>query len=667
MAVEPLSRPYGTWLEGLLALIEELDDPDRCAIVVHRMRATAEHVPPSAEDIAWLAMLVPSAATAREADGAREEAITNEPAPIGEDLRANLRAGLLKMVEAQEQERSARQGLIFEAFGADDPRRLLVETIVGVPAARLAHMSIRLGESDPFLRLAKRLWVWFSPRDRMTRYGVPIRLEAAALVRRLVVELAGKLDGPHAPDHRAALLAWAGERPAIRWSGWDPESSVPHGPDVWCLLVTEVMLALFKELDFWEDFSEAIDAGRGHFWCLVQSIGSEQRDQPIVGTLPTIIQLAAAHAPFSVAADVAAALSELCWADSYAIEAEKPPRLLAKVIAAANSYGVSAFPSGPLAFSRTLLPWLDNLEPSLVDLIDAFALDPFEERAWDRVLTWRQEDSDHDDGVLNIHTLAHRALDRDDPALCDIAIACHLLMSTVLAYRPFPDTAELARTIRRIPVEDRVSTTAVLALLRRKAADGEIYPRHLDALLCLLPPVPIAPAETLEHAMRTDWLGPERWDALEPVERQRLLSAERRFLAHRGNPAGAGVELGAVLTDYCAVAERLLQRALRQVGQADGPERTLGELVGRMRDVVRAPAKGGLPWNDPNRRFVMSWDDLGRLRDLNELNIAAGKHQARADALKPEEVVLHRQAFMFGGLLQQTIDAAMGRRPVKPL
>jgi hypothetical protein len=51
-----------------------------------------------------------------------------------------------------------------------------------------------LGETDPFLRLARRLSLWFKPWLEFTRYGLPLASDGRAValaVRRLVESISG--------------------------------------------------------------------------------------------------------------------------------------------------------------------------------------------------------------------------------------------------------------------------------------------------------------------------------------------------------------------------------------------------------------------------------------------------------------------------------------------
>lgn len=65
MVVETLDRPFETWRDGLLEVIPTLDDPERCAVILARLRATAQPIGVTSDDVAWLAALVPSTATAQ--------------------------------------------------------------------------------------------------------------------------------------------------------------------------------------------------------------------------------------------------------------------------------------------------------------------------------------------------------------------------------------------------------------------------------------------------------------------------------------------------------------------------------------------------------------------------------------------------------------------------
>ena len=93
---------------------------------------------------------------------------------------------------------------VLSAFAEPDPRRLLNETMFGLPAAALADVSQRLGDMDPFLRLAHRLSLWFKSSRDLSRYGIV--WQDGRAVRAAVLKLIERFDQEHANTTDACFV-----------------------------------------------------------------------------------------------------------------------------------------------------------------------------------------------------------------------------------------------------------------------------------------------------------------------------------------------------------------------------------------------------------------------------------------------------------------------------
>jgi len=149
--IDALTLPFATWQEGLLALVAALQDPYREKIVVARLEATVAQIGIGPKEVCALALLVPSRARF-------EPAPKHEPHPeaarLGAMIGESINRTVVDIVDGMERRRQFRQEKVFSAFPESDPRRLLIDTIIGFAAAELSDVSQRLGEADPFSRLA---------------------------------------------------------------------------------------------------------------------------------------------------------------------------------------------------------------------------------------------------------------------------------------------------------------------------------------------------------------------------------------------------------------------------------------------------------------------------------------------------------------------------------
>lgn len=79
-SIDPLSQPFASWQEGLLALAEALPDPSREKIIVARLEATTIKKSVSLKEICALALLVPSRA------GLNRQTLLKNQSPITRGL-----------------------------------------------------------------------------------------------------------------------------------------------------------------------------------------------------------------------------------------------------------------------------------------------------------------------------------------------------------------------------------------------------------------------------------------------------------------------------------------------------------------------------------------------------------------------------------------------------
>jgi hypothetical protein len=208
-SIDRLPLPFASWQEGLFALADGLSDPAREKIIVARLEATAAKQPIGLKDICALALLVPSRARFD-----RETLPKHEPDPtavaLGKKLGQN--EAFVKLMkeasDAQDSVERARQA-VPAAFPEGDPRRLLKDTILGFPAALFADVSRRLGEADPFFRLARRLSLWFKPSYDFSRYGLPLAADGRA-VADAVFRFVQSISGDKAKTRQRLLAIWAG-------------------------------------------------------------------------------------------------------------------------------------------------------------------------------------------------------------------------------------------------------------------------------------------------------------------------------------------------------------------------------------------------------------------------------------------------------------------------
>ena len=188
-------------------MADALEDPNREKIIVARLEATAARDRIGQKEVCALALLVPS--------GARFEPVI-EPEPHPDAVRfaamadGKLNETLAGIVDGIDRRRRFQEQKVFSAFPEADPRRSLIDMILGFAAAELADVSQRLGEADPFLRLSVRLALWFRQSHDYSRYGIPLANDGRSVVN-LVRQLAEKLDPDVAGKIKRLIQIWAGD------------------------------------------------------------------------------------------------------------------------------------------------------------------------------------------------------------------------------------------------------------------------------------------------------------------------------------------------------------------------------------------------------------------------------------------------------------------------
>jgi hypothetical protein len=649
-SVDSLRLPFATWQEGLFALADALRDPAREKIVVARLEATAAKNTVGLKEICALALLVRSSARFD-----RETLPKHVPHPtavalgqrLGKDEAFNKH--MEEIFEAQDRVERARQEAVPAAFPEGDPRRLLKDTILGFPAALFADASRRLGEADPFSRLARRLSLWFKPFREFSRYGLPLAADGGAVVgavRRLVDSIPG--EGPK--TFQRLLAIWAGEKRLTA----DEESvreiltllfecPKPNTGGLDSVLGLEICAALAADLDSLD--VETIEALFG----VMQSIHPHLDDgRPATGVFRTWLGTwSEGGERFRLAYDP----SQLfCSAQFSELNGEALEPLLTTTLKDIAQGGHSIFATGPLPlrgvlFSRKgpLFEMLSKEAPEAADLYLLLSADgdygdmngPFGEHWY-----WTGESVDPD--AVIFPDVIDRARERGDHALCDMLIGCWTLFCTLFHQAPLPDLVGLAQRINALPMDYRHSTYAVLALLKREAAAIDQICRDMDALLSWLPLIDTAPPEDFEAFLR-DVFSPPLWSSLEEKERRRLVQTEESFVTLRRltPPEREERRFRHMIVDWSAVSEPILRRARKNLGGSTEVDldKPLGELATNFR---RALATGRSTWSDKDRpRMYAALNRLDVLWLLNDLNKRGGKHLSGAEIAWDDVVNVH--------------------------
>jgi hypothetical protein len=145
----------------------------------------------------------------------RETFAERVPHPLAKELALKISEETLKhttnFLDAHAKIDRDRQEKVFSAFTDSDPRRIFSDTILGFAAAELSDFSQKLGQADPFSRLARRLSLWFKPSLDHSRYGIPLPEDGRA-VRQTVVRL-GDLLTSQDSKLKQLVRIWAGVIP----------------------------------------------------------------------------------------------------------------------------------------------------------------------------------------------------------------------------------------------------------------------------------------------------------------------------------------------------------------------------------------------------------------------------------------------------------------------
>lgn len=654
--VDTLSLPFATWQEGLLALAAALQDPNREKIVVARLEATAAQIGIGPMEVCTLALLVPSRA--------RFERVTwPEPHPDAVRLAAiadadgRLSQTLSSIVDGLGRRRKSREDKVFSAFPATDRRRLLNDTIIGFAAAELSDVSQRLGEADPFSRLAGRLSLWFKPSHDYSRYGIASAEDGKAVID-LVRRAVAKLDPDAAGRLKRLIDIWAGDvdvdmsveavkeivslAPLFEGSNSDRLDAV---------LTVEILGALADDLENLD-----IDTGQAISEVLRRLPKGVDDGRPATSDLRTWLKAQSdGENRFRLVYDP----SHVYWTNAHADNADVLEPLLATTLDQMRQGGHAVYPAGPLPLHGSLfkpgsrmMERLAEQAPEAADLFRLLGVDGDYndmDGPYPPLCYWVGE---HNPDTITFPEAVANAVQRDDHALCDMLIACWLLFCTLYLRVPLPNLVGLARCITALPADHRSSTYAALGVLKREAIEDAR--RDVDAILSWLPLVDTAPPEDFEANLR-DQFSPRLWDAVDREEKESLLKAEMFFVRLRRlrQLEREKEPLDTMIVNWSRVAERFLRRAFASLGGSGGDGKPLGQLIGMTKKVLE---RGNDSWSleEQNRlRFV-----LNELDQLDHFNKKGGKHLDGIDLTWEHVVSLYPSIHW---TLKTLLDAASSR------
>jgi len=634
-SLDPLSVPFGTWQEGLLMLAAALGDLDREKIIVSRLEATAAKNGISLTEILALALVVPSRARFEPSSLPQWEPDPNAVAmgeKLGQDSKFN--RYMSEMLDAHEARQKKREERVFSAFAETDPRRIFISTIFGLAAAELADVSQRLGEADPFARLARRLSLWFKPYHDHSRYGISLPWsgsEVAAAVLRLVDRL-----GDHCAARTRQLIdIWAGGLAVVASDeGINAVAALCDRPETMqdvdeldCLLALEIYSALADDLEkFDEEMLEAYSK-------VLKWLPKRLEDgRPSTSDIPTWLESwSNGGERYRLVFDPSHAFSSAMYNEHHGYVLEPLMRATIETMA---KKGHALFATGPFQirgaiFNRdtTMFQALADAAPEVADLYRLTSTDgdysdlhgPFNAECY-----WTGE---LDPQALTIPEAIDRARERGDHALCDILIGSWLLFCPLFQRNRLPDIAGLARHINALPVDHRSSTYSVIGVLKRDAVGNPRLRRDLDALLSWLPLVDIAPPEDFEAYLR-DLFSPALWNSLDEQERKHLCEGEEVFVRARrlGRNERERERFRFLIVDWSAVSEGVSRRLLDSLepSTTSRSRKPLGELVGEMHVVLRRV--GGKSSGEHRDRIYLALDATRVLDRLNMINRQGGKH-----------------------------------------
>jgi hypothetical protein len=119
---------------------------------------------------------------------------------------------LAQALDAVERIDDERQKKVFAAFPDPDPRRIFSDTVLGFAAAELSDLSQKLGQADPFSRLARRLSLWFKPSQDYSRYGIPLPNHSRAIAD-AAIRLIELVKDENTDNVKRLLRIWSGAEP----------------------------------------------------------------------------------------------------------------------------------------------------------------------------------------------------------------------------------------------------------------------------------------------------------------------------------------------------------------------------------------------------------------------------------------------------------------------
>jgi hypothetical protein len=621
--VDTLSLPFATWQEGLLALADALQDPNREKIIAARLEATAAQNGIGPTEICALALLVRSHARFEPAE-------KHEPHPDAVRLAAKIGDTLGRIFEANSQWDRIREARIFSAFSESDPRRILNDTILGSAAAELSDVSQRLGESDPFSRLAGRLSFWFKQSHDYSRHGLALAWDGWATVN-VVRRAAEKLD-PDATSKIGRLIRiWAGDVEVERSEEGINEIASLLSPfqasntgRLDAVLTTEILGALVDGID-------ELDTGSLETFSEVLGWLSKGLDdgRPITSDLRTWLRAGSHHGNhFRLVYDPSEAFSSAMYVEN----ADVLEPLLATTLKQMEKGGHACFSTGPLplrgnVFKRKskMIESLSEHAPEAADLIRLLGVDGDYndiDGPYPRQCYWV---GDFNPDTITFLEAIKNADERGDHALGDMLIGCWILFCALYQRAPLPDIVGLAGRITALPADHRSSTYAVLGMLKREAVENPRLRRDVDAILSRLPLVDTAPPDDFEANMRDEFT-PKLWDTIHKDERESLIRAEEFFVRIRrlGQLEREKEPLDMMILNWSKVAERFMRRLLSGMGGSGGRGKPLGLLIGTAKKVLE---QGNDSWSFQEKdrlRFVPA--ALNELDQLDFINKKGVKH-----------------------------------------
>ena len=600
-----------------------MGDPIREKIVAARLEATAAQIGIGPKEVCALALLVPSHARF-------EEAPKHEPHPEAARLGAMMGDTLGRMVEAKSLWDRLQEARIFSAFPETDLRRILADTILGSAAAELLDVSQRLGEADPFSRLAGRLSSGSSSRVTTRGTGLPCP-GMGGLSSTWFVGAAEKLDPDAASKIKRLIQIWAGDAEVERSEEGIKEiaslfsffeSSNTGYLDV--VLAMEILGTLVDgvdelDTDSLEKFSEALG------WL---SRGMND-GRPITSDLRTWLNTSSHREErFRLVYDP----SQAFWSAMYAENADALEPLLTTTLKQMEQGGHACFSTGPLpmrgnVFKREsrMIERLSEQAPEAADLFRLLGVDgdysdidgPYPLQCY-----WV---GDFNPDTITFPEAIGNAAKRGDHALADMLIGCWLLFCALYQRAPLPDIVGLAGRITALPADHRSSTYAVLGMLKREAVENPRLRRDIDAVLSWLPLVDTAPPDDFEANMRDEFT-PKLWDTVHKDERESLIKAEEFFVRIRrlGELEREKEALDIMILNWSRVAERFMRRLLSSLGESSGRGKPLGLLIGTAKKVLEQGDDSRSFQEKDRLRFVPA--ALNELDQLDLINKKGVKH-----------------------------------------